>query len=239
MRTRVVLLIALGGLAACAGSGGGGSAPPSPAASEPGSCVAAASSPAALGLSCSGSPVGSLAGHWKVAAGSVAGYRVHETFLGQDHEAVARTAALTGGVDIDAGGTTATNLQVSADLTRCRGVDSRVSYVGFNRDSVVQRALDTADHPDATLTVASLALPAGAASGSAVDLAGTGTFSMNGQSHTVHLALKGLAEGGRLEVAGSFTVSLSDFAVSLPHPPFTSASDTGTVEVDVFLARGS
>ena len=228
-----VIGLALVGLTACgattSNNSGGEASPSASAASSP----ATATSP--LTLTGKGAAIASLSGHWTVASGSVAGYRVHETFLGQDQEAVARTPGVSGSLDIS--GTVASNLTFSADMTQCHGLDSHVSYLTFNRDSVVKRAINVAQYPNVTLTITSLTLPSNAASGSAVDATAAGSFSMNGQAHDVNVKLKGQAEGDKVEVLGTFTVALSDYSVRLPQPPFTSASNTGTVEVDAFLTK--
>jgi polyisoprenoid-binding protein YceI len=190
-----------------------------------------------LGLSGTGKAAASLAGHWTVAAGSIAGYRVTESFLGQSSEAIARTSAMTGGTDI--AGATATGLTVTADLTQCKGIDSHVSYATFNRDNVVKtRILDLSSNPNAVLTADSITLSPDAASGNPVDLSGTGNFTLHGATKPVTFKLKGQAEGDqRLEVAGSFTINLSDYGIQVPQVPFTSAGSTGTVEVDLLLTK--
>src|SRR6185312_16352705 len=81
-------------------------------------------SPSALGLS-SPSPAADattspsaassgLAGRWKVASGSLAGYRVKELFAGESakHEAVARTSTVSGGLTVS--GDATSGYQVSA-----------------------------------------------------------------------------------------------------------------------------
>src|SRR5438309_6214536 len=72
------------------------------------------SAPAQLGLSAtptattspSATPTAtaSLTGSWTVTSGSVAGYRIKELFVGQasKHEAVARTASVSGGLTASA-----------------------------------------------------------------------------------------------------------------------------------------
>ena len=58
----------------------------------------------APGASALPSPPAASGGTWQVAAGSVAGYRVSELFVGQTaaHEAVARTSAVSGQLGVGA-----------------------------------------------------------------------------------------------------------------------------------------
>jgi polyisoprenoid-binding protein YceI len=232
-------VVALSLVAACGSSSAatqGSSSSPAPGASA--TSGAAASSPTSpLALTGAGKPATALTGHWTVASGSVAGYRVNETFVGQSSEAVARTSALSGQTDIS--GTTASGLHVVADLTQCKGVDSHVDYAGFNRDNVVKtRILNFSQFPNATLDVASITLSSDAASGNPVDVSGQGTFTLKGKTNPVNLKLKGQAEGDqKLEVAGTFAIQLSDYGISVPTVPFTSAGSTGNVEVDLFLQK--
>ena len=189
-----------------------------------------------LHLTGTGAATASLSGHWTVASGSVAGYRVHESFLGQDTIAIARTTGLAGQAEVSV--TAVTNLVVTADLSGLHGIDGHVSYAGFNRDNSVSRALNLSQDPTATLKVSSLSLPANASAGTPVDLQATGTLAVGGVTKSVTVKLKGQAEGDRLEVAGTFDFSLSPFDSNLPNPPFTHVGSTGTVEVDVFFVRG-
>src|SRR6266852_8789620 len=62
--------------------------------------------PLALSSPSASASAGSLAGRWKIAAGSEAGYRVREKFINQPAptEAVARTSAVSGNLIIAAQG---------------------------------------------------------------------------------------------------------------------------------------
>ena len=223
-------------MAALAGCGASTSSSASSGSSSP-SPTQDASPTAPLSITGHGQSAKSLAGHWTVGTGSVAGYRVTENFLGSSSEAVARTPALTGQADI--AGSSVNGLQVTADLTRCKGVDAHVSYAGFTRDGIVRsRILNLAQFPNATLVMGSLSLPSGASSGKSLKFPAHGVFTLHGKSNPVSLSLNGQAEGdNKLEVAGSFTITLSDYDIHVPTVPFTSAGSTGIVEVDLVLQR--
>lgn len=226
---RVAAIAVLAGCGASSSSASGGTPSPSP--------TEVASPTARLSLTGHGQSARPLAGHWTVATGSVAGYRVTENFLGSSSEAVARTSALTGQADISRD--SVNGLQLIADLTQCKGVDNHVSYAGFTRDNIVKgRILNMAQFPNATLVVNSLALPSGASSGKPLKISAQGMFTLKGKTNPVTLALNGQSEGDqKLEVAGAFTITLSDYDIHVPTVPFTSAGSTGIVEVDVFLQK--
>jgi polyisoprenoid-binding protein YceI len=57
-----------------------------------------------------------LAGTWKIASGSQAGYRIGEVLFGQNNTAVGRTTAVTGQMAI--GATTVNRATVTVDLTK-------------------------------------------------------------------------------------------------------------------------
>lgn len=87
---------------------------------------------------------------------------------------------------------------------------------------------------------AGLALPSGASSGKPVKISAQGGFTLKGKTNPVTLTLDGQSEGDqKLEVAGSFTITLSDYDIRVPTVPFTSAGSTGIVEVDVFLQKAA
>lgn len=169
---------------------------------------------------------GSLAGAWTVASGSTAGYRATEQFVGQasNHEAVARTSDISGGLTITGSGTTlrATNVKLTVQLANLKSQDTVAGRDVASRDQVVQRALDTSSHPTATLTADSIALPAGAASGTQVSVPVQAQLSIHGVTKTVSLTVQGQAGGGRLQVAGAIPVDMTDYGVQVPRFPFVT-----------------
>jgi hypothetical protein len=83
-----------------------------------------------------------LAGTWKIAAGSIAGYRVKENLFGQSSTAVGRTHGVTGTMTI--AGTKVTNASFSVDMTSVKSNKSQ-------RDNQFQgRIMNTAEFPNAT-----------------------------------------------------------------------------------------
>src|ERR1700736_4309199 len=86
-----------------------------------------------------------LAGAWKIASGSQAGYRIGEVLFGQNNTAVGRTTAVTGQMAI--GATTVDRATVTVDLTK-------VSSDSGQRDGQFQgRIMETSQFPSTTFTL--------------------------------------------------------------------------------------
>ena len=87
-----------------------------------------------------------LAGTWKIATGSQAGYRIGEVLFGQTNTAVGRTTAVTGQLTISPSNTVATTT-ITVDLTK-------VSSDQSQRDDQFQhRIMDTSQFPTTTFTL--------------------------------------------------------------------------------------
>ncbi len=131
----------------------------------PKSLAVTTATPAAAG-SPGASPISGtvLVGSWTVGSGSQAGYRVKEQFAGQSsqHEAVARTSSVTGGLVVQetGGGVQATGLKFTAQLTSLQSVDQVAGFNVSQRDRIVARTLSVSQYPDATFQAQSVNLPA-------------------------------------------------------------------------------
>jgi len=205
-------------------------------------------SPSQLGLttpSATGSPQtpsAGLAGAWKVASGSVAGYRVKELFVGQTakHEAVGRTSTVIGGLTVsgDASGYQVSAITFTAGLADLRSIDSVAGRNVTQRDSVVSRQLDVQQFPTATFTAVSVSVPVGAASAQA-DVAVTGKLTIHGVTKDVVAKAKGQVVGDRVEIAGSVSIAMQDYQVSPPQAPFVTVDPAVTIEFDLFLTKAA
>jgi polyisoprenoid-binding protein YceI len=209
-------------------------------------------SPTQLGLSsptpavsaASASPVSAgMAGTWMVASGSLVGYRVRELFVGQTakHEAVARTSLVSGGMKITGDATsgfTLADVSITADLTQLHSVDSVAGRDVTQRDGVVSRQLDVSSFPTASFTVGSVTVPATGTS-TKISLQLRGNLSVHGVTKAVTATAQAQLNGNKLEVAGSITANMSDFAVSPPQVPFVTVDSSVVIEFDLFLTKSS
>jgi polyisoprenoid-binding protein YceI len=213
------------------------------------------SSPSALGLSATPSPTGpgatpsgspaittstGLTGHWSVTTGSVAGYRVKELFVGQTskHEAVARTSSLSGGLTVsgDSSGYQVSAITFTAVLTGLTSVDSVAGRDVTQRDSFVSRQMDLQQFPNA-IFAASSASVAGTVTSQPADASVSGKLTIHGVTKDVTATVKAQATGGKIEIAGSVPIVMTDFGVSPPSVPFTTVDSQVTIEFDIFLAK--
>jgi polyisoprenoid-binding protein YceI len=210
------------------------------------------SSPSALGLSATPKPAatgaptpataGTLAGTWTVTTGSLAGYRVKELFVGQTskHEAVARTSTVSGNLIVsgDSSGYQVTGITFTAALTDLHSVDSVAGRDVTQRDSFVSRQMNLQQFPNATFTASSGSVPATDGSGP-VDVSAAGKVTIHGVAKDVTATAKAQLTGGRIEIAGSLSIDMTDYGVSPPSVPFTTVDSQVTIEFDLFLTRSA
>ena len=210
------------------------------------------SAPAQLGLSATPiaatSPTvtpaatASLTGSWTVTTGSLAGYRINELFVGQSskHQAVARTSTVSGGLTVsgDSTGYQVSSLTFTADLTSLHSVDTVAGRDVTQRDGVVNRQLDVQQFPTATFAATSASVPGGITN-QAVDVSVTGKLTIHGVTKDVTIKAKAQLVGGKAEIAGSTSISMTDYGVSPPQMPFVTVDSTLLLEFDLFLVRSA
>ena len=210
------------------------------------------SAPAQLGLSATPtaatSPTvtptatASLTGSWTVTTGSLTGYRINELFVGQSskHQAVARTSTVSGGLTVsgDSNGYQVSSLTFTADLTSLHSVDTVAGRDVTQRDGVVNRQLDVEQFPTATFTATSASVPGGITN-QAVDVSVTGSLTIHGVTKNVTIKAKAQLVSGKAEIAGSTSISMTDYGVSPPQVPFVTVDSTLLLEFDIFLVRSA
>ena len=184
----------------------------------------------------------SLTGSWTVTTGSLAGYRINELFVGQSskHQAVARTSTVSGGLTVsgDSTGYQVSSLTFTADLTSLHSVDTVAGRDVTQRDGVVNRQLDVQQFPTATFTATSASVPGGMTN-QAVDVSVTGKLTIHGVTRDVTIKAKAQLVGGKAEIAGSTSISMTDYGVSPPQMPFVTVDSTLLLEFDIFLVRSA
>jgi polyisoprenoid-binding protein YceI len=147
-----------------------------------------------------------IEGTWTVTTGSQAGYRVKEVLLGQDAEAVGRTAGVSGTLTVAGGSVTATEIEV--DLTTMASDESR-------RDGQFQgRIMDTATFPTATFSLTEpVDLGAVPADGVEATYTVTGDLTLRGVTRSVTFELTARRSGATIEANGSILIDFDDFAI--------------------------
>jgi polyisoprenoid-binding protein YceI len=186
-------------------------------------------------------PSGSLVGKWKVTDGSEVGYRVKEQFINQSGptEAVARTTKVTGGIQVRASGASyvASSIDFAADLSTLVSQDKYATFQAFQRDFFVRTIyLQTNLYPNAEFKADSAQVAIGQAPGP-VTIDVPGQLTAHGETHQVTTHLTVQVNGDRIEMAGSISIDMRDFNVSVPDISFTKAQPVVLIEYHLLLVR--
>lgn len=167
----------------------------------------------------------SLDGVWTTGSGSLAGFRVQESFLLQSGTIVGRTSAVTGSLDISNQVVTSGTFQV--DLSQ---LTIAISEQTNNLSSI----LDTGAYPDAVFTLTTpidiAQLPT---NGEILSSTASGSLTMNNTTHPITLALTGRYDGSQLEALGSTSILVSDWGMKSP----IGIHNDAEIEFLVFLQR--
>jgi polyisoprenoid-binding protein YceI len=186
-------------------------------------------------------PAGGFEGAWAVdtASGSLAdgtstfaGYRIDEELSGfGTNTAVGRTGDVTGELSVE--GTSVTALAVTVDMTTLRSDDER-------RDGQLsERGLETDAFPTATFVLTSpIEIGAAPGVGEPIEATATGELTLHGVTREVEVPVEAQWTGERLEVVGSFDVTLADYEIEPPVGFLVlSVADTGTVELHLLFEK--
>jgi len=178
-----------------------------------------------------------IAGTWRAAAGSEAGYRVREKLasLPAKSDAVGRSEAVTGTVKVDRAGTSivATDATFKVDLTKLASGESR-------RDNRIRTdGLQTNTFPEATfVTTGSITLPAETTAGEAVKAQAQGDLTLHGVTKGVTIPLDIRLTGDKGELVGSLSFPMSDFSINPPSiGGFVTVDPDATLEFKLLLEK--
>ena len=152
-------------------------------------------------------PAGPAGGTWDVTASSVAGFRIRESALGFGNDVTGRTSAVTGTAVLAGGRVTSAAFRIGlAAIT-----------VGGKPSPQFAASLDTAAHPDATITLTGpVSLPAGFGAGRTVTALFPGRLTLRGVTRPVTVTLSARRDGTTVEAAGSVPVATARWAITRP-----------------------
>lgn len=179
-----------------------------------------------------GSGSGNLSGSWGVTSGSIVGYRVSETLIGQHNTAVGRTSTVAGTVDIS--GTTARTATFTVAMATVKSDESQ-------RDSQFDgRIMDVANYPTGTFRLTSpISLTPALAVGVIRSYHATGRLTLHGQTHPVSFTINAERTADQIEVQGDINVLFSTWGISNPSVGgFVTTASNGTLEFLLHLQRG-
>jgi polyisoprenoid-binding protein YceI len=179
------------------------------------------------------SPRTSVGGTWNVGKGSIVGYRVSETLIGQASTAVGRTSKVWGSLDIS--GTTINKATFSADMA------SVVSDQAQRNSQFDGRIMDVAQYPTATFALTSpIKLTAVPEQGTVANYSATGNLTMHGVTKpiTFSIAIEGTSSG--MEALAEIPIQFSTWKIANPSiGGFVTTANSGTLEVLLSVTSGA
>ncbi|HUB39759.1 MAG TPA: YceI family protein [Streptosporangiaceae bacterium] len=194
--------------------------------------------PAPLGLKsgpssghASASTTDSVAGTWRVASGSVVGYRVNEVLAGQNNVAVGRTSDITGSLTISRGTVRTATFSVPMDTIKS---DQSGRDAQFNG-----RIMETSTYPTGTLTLTTpIALGALPAPGVIRTYHASADITLHGQTRRVTFRLAAERTATGIEVSGSIPILFADWDIGNPgFAGFVTTQDHGLLEFLIKFSR--
>jgi len=179
----------------------------------------------------------SIPGTWTIGPDSIVGYRVRERLasLSADSDAVGRTTSITGTVTIGGSGTSlsVSKADFSVDMT------TLASDKQMRDNRLRSQGIETDTFKTSTFSLTQpVALPAGATSGTAVDVTFHGDLTLHGVTKTVDIPAKAQLNGNLIQVVGSLSFPFSDYNIVAPNiGNFVAVQDNGTLEFLVNLTK--
>jgi polyisoprenoid-binding protein YceI len=174
-------------------------------------------------------------GTWQISddGKSYVGYRVSEqlTFLNSPNEAVGRSTAVTGTMEV--AGDQVEAVRIEADLTQLASDEDR-------RDNAIrQRGLESEQYPTATLELTEpIRLEATPAQGQDIQGKGKAQLTVHGVTRPVDLSVNGRWSGSTIQVVGQLPVKMSDFQIEAPRfGPVVSIEDSLKVDFNLVFER--
>jgi polyisoprenoid-binding protein YceI len=174
-------------------------------------------------------------GTWRVSddGSSYVGYRVREqlAFLNSPNEAVGRSSAVTGTMEV--AGDRVEAVKIEADLTQLTSDEAR-------RDNAIrQRGLESDRYPTASFELTEpVQLDGAPVAGQEVKGTGKGRLTVHGVTRDVELGLTGRWSGSTIQVVGQLPVKMSDFQIQAPRfGPVVSIEDSLTVDFNLAFER--
>jgi polyisoprenoid-binding protein YceI len=179
----------------------------------------------------------SAGGHWSIAAGSEAGYRVREKlgFLPAQSDAVGRTSSITGTAALTESKGTIAITSASFDVA----VNTLKSDRSMRDEKIHEIGLESNRYPSATFMLSTpVTLIKRAVTGRVARVSVTGVFNIHGTSKRETLPVEFTLAGSTLEAVGSLTFPWNEFGMTAPSiGGFVNVTEKATMEFDLRLQR--
>jgi polyisoprenoid-binding protein YceI len=181
--------------------------------------------------------VSTLAGTWKIAAGSLAGYRVREklAFLPAQSDAVGRTSQIKGSATFTE---SAGNVTISAASFEI-AVNTLKSDRSMRDEKIREIGLESNRYPTSTFVLSKPVTVAASSIDGKVDrVPVTGVIEIHGTSKTETLPVEMTESGSTFEAVGSLTFPWSEFGMTAPSVGgFVNVTGKATLEFDLHMRR--
>jgi polyisoprenoid-binding protein YceI len=178
-----------------------------------------------------------LAGTWKIASGSLAGYRVREklAFLPAQSDAVGRTSQMTGSATFTESAGDVTISAASFDIA----VNTLKSDRSMRDQKIHEIGLESDRYPTSTFVLSKpVTVPASSIDGKVDRVPVTGVIVIHGTSKTETLPVEMTLSGSTFEAVGSLTFPWSEFGMTAPSVGgFVNVTGKATLEFDLHMRR--
>lgn len=181
--------------------------------------------PPAAGIGSAPVSPGPVSGTWRIAPGSVAGYRVDELLFGQSHAAVGRTSSVSGGLVISGTRIVAADFTVEMGTVRSDQGSRDAQFRGF--------IMRTADYPHGSFRLTSpIELGSVPPVGRVISVQAVGDLTLRGVRRSVTFTLQAeRVAPSVIDVNAEIPIRFADWRI--PNPTFAVArlGPVGTIEV--------
>lgn len=164
-----------------------------------------------------------LPGTWAIAEGSQVGYRVKEILFGNENEAVGRTEDITGSFTID--GSSLTEGSFEVEMATVTSDQSR-------RDGQFRgRIMEVETYPTAAFELTQpLDLSGINEQQTQGESVATGNLTVHGVTKEVMFDIKGVRNGGQIQITGSIPIVFADYNIDNPSGGPAQTEDDGLLE---------
>lgn len=178
-------------------------------------------------------------GSWTIAPGSVAGYRVREKLLRlpASNDAVGRTEAITGGLNLALG--QAGSIVIDRGLRVDVDVATLKSDAERRDDHMRTMAIETDLYPTATfVTTSDIVVPSDLVNGGRARLVARGDLTLHGVTRSVEIPFDTQVAGGLIEVVGSYSFGWDLFQMEQPNLNYVTVESDPTLEFHLLFQHG-
>lgn len=173
-----------------------------------------------------------LAGEWRIAEGSEAGYRVDEVLRDVDVTVTGRTGDVSGALTIGDDGLSLEKADLTVDVASIEtDAPPRDAYF---RDT----AMRVGENPTATFTLTQpVVFSEPPSAGEAVQARAAGDLTLAGVTRSVTAEVEVRSDGTTAEIAGSIPIVFADFDIAAPDLGFVQVEPEGFVEFQLKAAK--